>query len=216
MKENVLYLYIDESGNLDFSEKGTEWLIVTGVAMRRPFDAATSLLAYKYDCIEEGLDVERFHASEDVDAVRTGVYARIGEHGAECRAYSAKVHKTELPEELKDPATAYSIAFEWLIGEALVGEDLDEIAEVIVVTDSLPMDAKRRQVEKPLKILMKRHFQDKGIPYVLLHHRSESDPNLQIADYMTWAVHRFEVKGLDWPMSKVQDVMESTSEVVVA
>ena len=27
MKENVLYLYIDESGNLDFSEKGTEWFM---------------------------------------------------------------------------------------------------------------------------------------------------------------------------------------------
>lgn len=87
---------------------------------------------------------------------------------------------------------------------------------MIVAADSLPMDAKRKQVEKPLKILMKRHFQDEGIPYVLLHHKSESDPNLQIADYMTWAVHRLEVKGLDWPMSKVQDVMESTSEVVVA
>lgn len=216
MKESVLYLYIDESGNLDFSEKGTEWFIVTGVAMRRPFDAATSLLAYKYDCIEEGLDIERFHASEDVDAVRTGVYTRIGEHSKECKAYSAKVHKTALPKELKDPAKVYSIAFDWLVGEALVGENLEEIAEVIVVTDSLPMDAKRKQVEKPLKILMKRHFQDEGIPYVLLHHKSESDPNLQIADYMTWAVHRFEVKGLDWPMSKVQDVMESTSEVVVA
>lgn len=216
MKENVLYLYIDESGNLDFSEKGTEWFIVTGVVMRRPFDAATALLAYKYDCIEDGLDIERFHASEDVDTVRTGVYTRIGEHGGECKAYSAKVHKPLLPEEVRDPAWAYSIAFEWLVHEVFKQEDLDDIAEVIVVTDSLPKDAKRKQVEKPLKSFMRSQFQEAGIPYALLHHSSESDPNLQIADYMCWAVHRYEVKGLDWPMSKVQDVMESVSEVIVA
>ena len=216
MKEDVYYLYIDESGNLDFSEKGTEWFIVTGVVMRRPFDAATSLLAYKYDCIEDGFDIERFHASEDMDVVRTGVYSRIAKHSEKCKAYSAKVHKALLPDEAKDPAKVYAIALDWLVGEAFAGVDLDEVAKVIIVTDALPMDARRRQVQKPLKALMKRRFQDEGTPYALLHHKSESDPNLQIADYMCWAVHRFEVKGLDWPMSKVQDVMETASEVVVA
>ncbi len=92
-KEIVLYLYIDESGNLDFSETGTEWFIVTGVSMHRPFDTAMSLLTFKYDCIEEGLDVERFHANEDVKTVRKGVYSRISEYSNDCKAYSAKVHK---------------------------------------------------------------------------------------------------------------------------
>ena len=141
MKEGVIYLCIDESGNLDFSEHGTEWFIVTGVVMRRPFDMATSLLTYKYDCIEEGLDIERFHASEDVDAVRSGVYARIAEHGGECRAYSAKVRKAALPESAKDPATVYSLAFGWLVDRVFEGEDLSGVSEVIVVTDSLPKDA---------------------------------------------------------------------------
>ena len=148
--------------------------------------------------------------------MRAGVYTRIDEHGGECKAYSAKVRKSLLPEEVKDPAEVYSIAFEWLVDAVFEREDLEGIAEVIVVTDSLSKDAKRKQVEKPLKSFMRSRFQESDIPYVLLHHKSESDPNLQIADYMCWAVHRFEVKGLDWPMSKVLDVMESISEVVVA
>ena len=216
MKENVLYLYIDESGNLDFTDGGTEWFIVTGIVMRRPFDAATSLLTFKYDCIEDGIDIERFHASEDVDIVRTGVYTRISEHGKECKAYSAKVHKPSLPDSMKDPAKVYSIAFDWLIYGAFRDVDLKEVSEVIVVTDTLPKDATRRQVEKPLKTFMKRYFQDAGVPYVLLHHKSESDPNLQVADYMSWAVYRYEAKGFDWPLSKVTDVMEAVSEVIVA
>lgn len=215
LKDNVLYFYIDESGNLDFSNKGTEWFIVTGVVMRRPFDAATSLLTFKYDCIEEGIEIEAFHASKDVNTVKTGVYTRISEHGSRCKAYSAKVHKPSLPEEVKDPAKVYSIAFDWLVYEAFKDVDLDQIAKVIVVTDTLPKDATCKQVEKPLKTFMKRHFQDAGVPYVLLHRKSESDPNLQVADYMSWAVYRHEAKGLDWPLSKVNDVMESVSEVIV-
>lgn len=183
--------------------------------MQRPFAIATSLLAYKYDCIEEGTDLTRFHASEDVDSIRSGVYSRIEEHSSECKAYSAKIHKPNLPDKLKDPAKAYSLAFDWLIKEVSRNEVTEEIAKVIVVTDSLPKDAKRRQVEKPLKAFMRRQFQDKGIPYSLLHHKSESDPNLQAADYLCWAVQRHETKGLDWPMSRVESIMASVSEVII-
>lgn len=43
MNENVIFLYIDESGNYDFSNNGTEWFIISGVVLRRPFNAALSL-----------------------------------------------------------------------------------------------------------------------------------------------------------------------------
>ena len=64
--------------------------------------------------------------------------------------------------------------------------------------------ASGKEVEGPLKTFMKRVFQGNGIPYSLMHHCSSCDPNLQVADYFCWAVHRKLVKGLDWPYSVIE------------
>ena len=54
----TVYLYIDEAGNLDFSEHGTRFFALTGVVMRRPFRHLSGLLDAKYDALEAGLDLE--------------------------------------------------------------------------------------------------------------------------------------------------------------
>lgn len=56
-------------------------------------------------------------------------------------------------------------------------------------------------------------FQESGIPYTLLHHKSVSDPNLKIADYLCWAIQRNEVEGLDWSLKRVQHLFTEVSEV---
>ena len=101
MADGTLYLYLDESGNFDFSENGTDYFIMTGVAMRRPFECAKSLLSYKYDCIEAGAKIERFHACEDSDRVRTGVLDVIEKTCGGHAAYSAMVRKPLLPRNMK-------------------------------------------------------------------------------------------------------------------
>ena len=49
--KTVLYLYLDESGDFNFSGNSTNYFIITGLVMKRPFDCATAMLALKYDCI---------------------------------------------------------------------------------------------------------------------------------------------------------------------
>lgn len=77
----------------------------------------------------------------------------------------------------------------------------------VVVADSLPKEAAKRAVDKPIKSYMKTHFQDAGIPYRLMHHPSGCDPNLQVADYMCWAIQRKIVLGKEWPYMKVSDAI---------
>ena len=60
-----LFLFLDESGNLDFSPSGTRYFILTSVSMRRPFQMNHALDNYKYDCIEYGLEQEFFHCTKD-------------------------------------------------------------------------------------------------------------------------------------------------------
>lgn len=53
-----LYMYLDESGNLDFGRNGTPYFIMTCAVARRPFLACDSLRSYRYDLWEQGQDVE--------------------------------------------------------------------------------------------------------------------------------------------------------------
>lgn len=107
----VLYLYFDESGNLDFSEHGTRYFLMTCVACRRPFRLARVLAGFRYDCLEQGIALEKFHACEDTNPVRVGVYARIAGGAADLRAVTVAVDKTSLGEDQRTGAQLYPLAF---------------------------------------------------------------------------------------------------------
>ena len=56
-----VYIFLDESGNFDFSPGGTRYFVLTSVSMERPFPVAAPLDDYKRDCLEYDLDLEYFH-----------------------------------------------------------------------------------------------------------------------------------------------------------
>jgi hypothetical protein len=57
-----LYIFLDEAGNLDFSSNGTKYFLLTSVTKERPFLAYKEMTELKYDLVEQGLDIEYFHA----------------------------------------------------------------------------------------------------------------------------------------------------------
>lgn len=206
--DEVLYLYLDEFGNFDFSEKGTDHFIMTCVAVKRPFSAAHALLDLRYDFLEEGLCIERFHACEDVDGVKSAVYDRITSNRNGMRTYIVCLDKELMPEETKNAKDIYALSFALIMDEVKAKECTGNTKLAVVVTDRLPKEAERKAVDKPIKAYMKREFQNAGIPYSLMHHSSSCDPNLQIADYMCWAVQRRIVRGKDWPLCKVKEFIK--------
>lgn len=205
LEDEALYLYLDEYGNFDFSEKGTDHFIMTCVAAKRPFSASHALLDLRYDLLESGLCIERFHACEDKDKVRSDVYERISSNRKGLKTYVVCLDKAHIPESAKNAKDVYALSFAMIMDEVKRRECTGRTKLAVVVTDRLPKEAERRAVEKPIKEYMKRHFQNEGIPYSLMHHASSCDPNLQIADYMCWAAQRRIVRGKDWPYSKVKE-----------
>ena len=208
-----LYMYLDESGNLDFGRNGTPYFIMTCAVARRPFLACDSLRSYRYDLWEQGQDVEKFHACEDPNDVRKGVYSILSSSHDEYRVYSIYVTKSEVPEDMRTPDAIYAKVFELLINAIYSEEHLAWVESAIVVTDKLPKDAERRKVSRPLKKYMKKNFQSRHIPYSLLHHDSSSDMNLQVADYFCWAAQRDLAQGKSWPMVKVLDQFVKVGKV---
>lgn len=65
MKDNTLYMFIDEGGNFDFSPKGTKYFTLSCLTEKRPFPSYDKLRNIKYDLIEDGINIEYFHTSLD-------------------------------------------------------------------------------------------------------------------------------------------------------
>lgn len=210
----TLFLFLDESGNFDFSSSGTRYFIMTCVATRRPFVACHDLMDIKYDFFEKGLTMKKFHATDDNRDVRTAVYDIIERHASRFTAYSIYVDKSQLPDELKSAHALYAKIFELLTDEVLQRESAVGTDKIIVITDDIPKEAKKKEVAKPLKRLLKSFSERTGIPSCLEHFPSESDFNLQVADYLCWAFMRYAMRGDEWPYNKVSGIFSETGWIL--
>lgn len=195
---NCAYIFLDEGGNFDFSPTGTRHFILTSVATRRPFFAHGSLDEFKHDCLEYGLeyglDTEYFHCTDDNPHVRGKVFGLIAGHLESLRIDCLVVEKPKTGPALRDDKRFYpemlGHLLKWVIPRELKGG----VDEVIVITDTIPIQKKRQAIEKAIKGALA-NMLPVGMRYRILHHASRSHYGLQIADYCNWAVFRKWQKG---------------------
>jgi len=90
------YIFIDESGDFNFSPRGTTYFTLSSITAMRPFTFVSKLDTLKHDLMERGHDIEYFHASEEAQPVRNQVFAIIQEHLNGLRIDSLIVEKTVL------------------------------------------------------------------------------------------------------------------------
>ena len=105
-KDKTFYLFIDESGNFDFSPKGTRYFSLTGFITDDPITKRENLVSLRYRLLSEGVDHEYFHATEDKQAVRDEVYSFLASLGDTYEVHSViaqknKTHPTLYKESYK-------------------------------------------------------------------------------------------------------------------
>ncbi|QPD02816.1 MAG: hypothetical protein Nkreftii_000590 [Candidatus Nitrospira kreftii] len=189
LNSQTLYIFLDEGGNLDFSASGTKFFTVSTITKLRPFSIESDLLALKYDLLEEGLDLERFHASEDKQAVRDRVFSIIGKHLTQFRIDSLIVEKRKTQPQIRDQEKFYPAMLGYLLKyvfKQVMGENHKQI---IVKTDQLPLNKKRKAFEKAIKTTLADMLPNHA-RYRVLHHESRSSISLQVADYCNWAIYK--------------------------
>ena len=71
------YIFIDESGNFDFTPTGTKYFVMTAVSTTQPLKARDQFMKLRYEFLCDGTDQEYFHATEDKQAVRDAVFKTI-------------------------------------------------------------------------------------------------------------------------------------------
>ena len=184
-----LYIFFDEAGNLDFSPNGSKYFVLGGITKERPFNAYKELTEFKYDQVERGTALEYFHASENAQAVRNGVFNILEKNLAGVTVDAIIVEKHKVAAPLRAEEQFIPKVLGTLLREILKNYPLAEFTEVIVFTDSLPVQRKRGAVEKGVKMPLAAML-PATVRYRVLHHASKSKLDLQIADYCTWAIYR--------------------------
>lgn len=207
-----VYVFLDEGGDLNFSPTGTAFFTLTTVLATRPFEWDGPLTDLKYDLVELGLDIEYFHAAEDRQAVRDRVFASIGTTLPRVRIDSLVVEKRKTGPALQAEERFYPEMIGYLLKYVLHPSNIREYSEVIVVTDTIPINRKRKAIEKAIKQTLS-HMLPTGTRYRLLHHASKSVVGLQVADYCNWAIFRKWERGDPRSYTLIQAGLQSEYDI---
>ena len=185
------YIFLDESGNFDFSSSGTRYFVLTCVSMKRPFPGYSELDSYKYECIETPTlpDLEYFHCANDRKTVRLGVFNRLLPTLDQLRIDTLIVEKAKTGPALQPEVLFYPRMLGYLLKYVMKREQGPSVSELIVVTDTLPVQKQRKAVTKAIQQALSSSMPPR-MPYHIVHHASKAHYGLQIADYFCWAVYR--------------------------
>ena len=232
MKENTLYIFIDESGELNFNKNGSKYFVLTSLSTLNPLSERDELSLLRYKLLGEGKETEYFHATEDLQEVRDLVYERI-------KPLSDFEIDSIVAEKSK---TGRSLFEEISVGEGKSGdlqlkkEKVEErfyrllcttllkyvctryvrfrrtqnIVKIIVILDNLFTKKKRDYVTKAVKTQVKELFN--MVPFVYFHH-SKSDINSQICDYCSWAIYVKWSREEKRPFENIANKIKSEFEI---
>lgn len=206
------YLFLDESGDLGFNPRGSDFYVLTRIRTQRPFHWRDALDNYKYDLIEFGLNHEHFHCAEDNSHVRNRVFDIIQNNLDEIQIDSVIVEKNKTHPKVQQEMRFYIDMLNTLLGYVLNREGWVATEEVIVITDRIPINRKRKAIEKGIKTSLPRLL-PRGVRGRILHHDSRSHYGLQVADYCSWAIYRKWQNGKTDYYDRVKPALHSEYDI---
>jgi Protein of unknown function (DUF3800) len=182
----AVYLFFDESGNLDFSENGSRHFCFGALTLRDPGPLSAALTRLRYAMLEQGMELEYFHAAEDRQAVRDQVFATMAQVGG-FEVDLLVADKRRMHPVMRDPFEFY-VRLGYVLVEAVLERVRHEDEPIVVITDTLPLQRERKALAKAFRMAIRTTLGDR--PFSIVHHTSASHPGLQAVDYCTWALQR--------------------------
>ena len=186
--EKKLFIFLDEGGNLDFTPRGTKYFTLTAYYTLDPLFFHIKMAQLKYDLMLRGKGVGYFHATEDKQDVRDEVFniLHTGIDELYCRSIIVNKCKTN-PSLQNDIGKFYLKILDILIRYILRGAT-SQFSQILFVTDELPIQKNRNALKVAIKKSINAFTSIHSGTYEIYHHSSKADINLQIADYLNWAI----------------------------
>jgi hypothetical protein len=206
---NYLYVFIDVSGNYDFSPAGTMSIVITSTVCSDINPGVLELYAVKHEVIDQGIDIEYFHAAEDRQPVRDRVFNVISGL-TNIRIDSIIVEKSKVDPSLRPLNRLYPTMVEYLLQYPFDprGIDVTRFDKVLIFMDRESARPREKEaLTKAVKLSLARH--SRGVPYALSMHSSASHPYLQIVDYCSWAVYVKWERGELRPFNQIKNLVKS-------
>lgn len=208
----IVYIFLDEGGNFDFSPTGSNYYTFTSVVMARPFSFYSDFDNYKYNVIEYGKDIDSFHCAEDNAHVRGRVFDLIQNNLDKFLIDSVVVRKCKTGPALRPPEKFYPRMLNYLLKHIIDRLDFNVVEEAIVITDNLPTKRNKKLFEKSIKKNLKVSLRDDA-RYRIIHHPSCAHYGLQIADYCNWAIMRKWERGDANHYSTIRSAIKSEFDI---
>lgn len=183
--KKTLFLFIDESGNFDFTKNGTKYFVLTSLKTYNPSSQRIKLLKLKYKLLQNGFNQEFFHATEDRQFVRNEVFNLI-QNIYDVSVDGVVVDKTKVAKKFKFEYKFYESVCLKLLKKVFLKSDENEIGNIIIILGAIFTREKQELILKTLKKYLKMKF---NLPFEIYFHKSQSDLNSQIADYFGWAIY---------------------------
>ena len=221
----TLYLFIDESGNFDFSPKGTKYFALTGFITFDPVYKRENLLSLRYRLLKSGYDLEDFHATEDSQAVRDEVFSFLESLGNSFEVRSIIAQKNKVHPSLYKEISIkkggkivtrntgmglYRQLCDTLLNYIFRGRD-GSVEKIVVVLGSLYNGDKKKVLMKALKQNLKSYFPH--IPFEIYIHQTCADLNCQLADYCCWAISVNYERDEERPFKSIESQVKSVFDI---
>lgn len=179
-----MFVFMDESGDLQFTPKGKQHFILSAVCTTRPEKSAHAMQELKYELLSSGSDDLDFHATVNTKGTRLRVSDVI------VKLDDIRVHSIWIDKAYAHPSLHDEVRLLGLFGGAMgrwvhaaMGQRCDRI---IMIFDSVLTGKKQKAFVKELKLALAPLGKDVRIYF----HPVKQDLNGQIADYYSWALFR--------------------------
>lgn len=220
----TLFLFIDESGNFDFSPTGTKYFVLTCMSTFKPVEEREKLLKLRYELLTDSINQEFFHATEDKQIVRDKVFEIIKNLKDEIEVHAVIAEKNKANPVLYREeyykkgrkivriigAEFYQRVCRTLLQYVFRRSNFNRTDKIIVVLGAVFTRDKESIILKTLKRYLKHHF---SMPFEIYFHTSEADLNCQLADYFGWAIYIKCERDEKRSYTIIQDKIKSTFEI---
>ena len=185
----TLYVFIDVSGNYDFSTQGTKNLVLTSLVCPNINASVLELHKLKNEILNQGIDLEYFHAAKDRQNIRNRVFDIITTLVC-IRIDSIIILKNKTNPSIRPLNKLYPQMLEKLLKYPFnpKGINVKQFDRVLIFMDrESSRMSEREALKKAVKTYLSHHL--KGTDYMIFMHSSTSNPYLQIVDYCSWAIY---------------------------
>lgn len=202
MNDKTLFVFMDESGDMQFKPKGTQHFLVTAVCTPKPAESAAQMQQLKYELMAARSEDLEFHATNNSAGTRKRVIETIS------KVPDLRVHTLWIDKRFTHPQRQSNTALFGLFARSM-GRWIDTVyrnsdyESVVLVFDSVLTGKERGAFKKTLKP----ELQDLNFSYKILFHPVKQDLNGQIADYFSWSCFR----KLEHDDSKYFDQLSATA-----